>query len=166
MTEVTSTRDFSKKLAALPLSTQRKVGAEFASGVLGLVPEHRRKLLKQVLDVAGNKDSAAEELQMAYRMAHSAYVETQPESEFNELDFKLQAAHFVAQACETCVMPTYGEARTIHLAQTVAMYCRMAATCSHIPHDQEKGLDFSHAAQELEKLINNQHAILKRYSGK
>jgi hypothetical protein len=160
MTDITSTQEFSEKLASLPLSTQRRVGAEFASSVLALMPNHR---LKQVLDIAGKKDITAEELQMAYHLAHTAYVETQPESEFNELDFKRQAAHFVAQACLNCVVPAYSETKTIHLAQKVAMYCRMALTCSSMPHNQEKKLNFSHAEKELEKLINDQHTILKKY---
>lgn len=160
MTGISSTQEFLEKLALLPLSTQRTVGAEFASQVLSLAPDDR---LKQVIRIAEKRDSTVEEMQMAYQMAHTVYVETQPESGFHLLDFKRQAAHFVAQACLTCVAPEYGEARTIDLAQKVAMYCRMAVTFSCMPRDQEKRLDFSHAAREVEKLISNQHAVLNKY---
>jgi hypothetical protein len=163
MTDINSTREFSEKLASLSLPTQRRVGSEFASDVLSLASDRR---LKQVIDIAGKIDSTVEELQMAYQIAHSVYVETQPESGFHELDFKRQAAHFVAQACLICVAPTYSDAKIIHLAQKVAMYCRMALTCSCMPHEQEKGLDFSNAEREVEKLINNQHAILIKYLDK
>jgi hypothetical protein len=163
MNGVTSTRNFSETLSTLPLSVQRRIGAEFVAAVLHLAHDHR---LEQALMIAKKEDSAADQLQAAYRMAYAVYVETSPQSGFDELDLGRQAAHFVAEACMTCVAPTYHEARVVNLAQKVAMYCRMAVTCFHIPHEQEEALDFSHAAQEVQKLIDDQHAILKKYLNK
>jgi len=162
MSYVDSTQDFFAALSSLPLSAQRLIGGEFAGQVLHLVSDHR---LQQVVDIATNASVSGEELQAAYQLAHSVYVETQPESEYSQLDFDRQAAHFVAQACMLCVAPAHTDAKFMHLAQKVAMYCRMAVTCSCMPHDQERELDFSHASAETEKLIEAQHEILERHLG-
>ena len=162
MSDLDSTQKFSAALSALPLSTQRLIGGEFAKQVLHLVSDHR---LQQVVDIAMNPGASHDEIQMAYHLAHSVYVGTQPESEYSELDFRRQAEHFVAQACMLCVAPVNTDAEFVHLAQRIAMYCRMAITCSCMPHEQERELDFSHASEETEKLIESQHEILQRYLG-
>jgi hypothetical protein len=73
-----------------------------------------------------------------------------------------QAKHFVAEACMTCVAPVYGEAKTCHLAQKVAMYCRMARTCSNMNHEEENP-DFSKAEEATKKSIEEQYAILQDF---
>jgi hypothetical protein len=90
-------------------------------------------------------------------------VETNPQSGFAELDFDHQASHFVAEACMTCVAPMYQEATTYHLAQKVALYCRMARTCSSIAHKADKA-DFSSVEVAADAIVDDQYAILNEFT--
>ena len=68
----------------------------------------------------------------------------------------------VAEACVICLAPIYQEVTTLHLAQKVAMYCRMAITCWNIPHEQDSP-SFSQAEIEVNNITQTQYAILNNY---
>jgi len=159
MVRISSGAKFKQSLASLSLARQRQVGARFIANVLDLTDghctEHARK-------VAERSNVSTEELENAYRAVHSIYVATNPRSGLSELDYKKQAAHFVAEACMVCLAPTYEEHRTHHLAEKVAGYCRMARICSSIPH-QEEYPKFLDAEESLKKEIDAQYRILSEF---
>jgi hypothetical protein len=101
-------------------------------------------------------------LEAAYRAVHAVYVSTHPASDLSALDFRQQAAHFVAEACMVCLAPSYEGERAHHLAEKVANYCRMARICSNIPHEGEypKLLD---AETALKNEMDAQYGILTDY---
>jgi len=131
MDAIMDVKTFKQKLVSLPLSKQRLVGAKFIANVMDLTVDPR---LRSALNVASNPDAVPEELQLAYYAAHSAYVENNPRSGLDEMDWKKQAAHFVSEALMVCLAPTYGEAQKHHLAEKVATYCQMARICSSVNH--------------------------------
>ena len=159
MSIVKTNKEFVKTLASLSLAEQRYLGAQFIFCVLDIIDEPR---LKNIMNSINKKGNSAEELHSAYKMAHSFYVETHPHSGLEELDFKRQAIHMVAEACVNCLAPIYQEVTTLHLAQKVAMYCRMAITCWNIAHDQDSP-SFSQAEIEVTKLIQSQYTQLNDY---
>jgi hypothetical protein len=109
MDRVSNGEEFKKSLSSLSLTQQRQLGARFIANVLDLTDgrctEHAQK-------IAEKSDVSTEELENAYRAVHSIYVATHPRSGFSVLDYRQQAAHFVAEACMVCVSPTYEERRT------------------------------------------------------
>jgi Zn-finger protein len=157
--KISSVEAFKKALSSLSLAQQRQVGARFIANVLDLTAgsctEHAQK-------VAEKSDITPEELANAYHAVHSIYVATHPSSGFSELDYRQQAAHFVAEACMVCLAPTYEEYRTHHLAEKVAGYCRMARICSSIQHEEEypKFLD---AEESVKKEMDAQYQILSEF---
>ena len=159
MDKITSNEDFNKALSALPLSQQRRVGAKFIANVLDLTDG---SCTKHAQSIAEKSDITAEELQDAYHAVHSIYVATHPRSDLSVLDFRKQAAHFVAEACMVCLAPTYEQYRTHHLAEKVAGYCRMARICSSIQHKDEHP-KFTDAEQSLEKETDAQFQILNKF---
>jgi hypothetical protein len=156
MTAITSVETFKKELASLPLTEQRLVGAKFVLNVLDLVEDTR---IGDAQAVAGDPNASAEELQRAYRVAHSAYVENHPRSDLAELDWRKQAAHFVAEACMVCLAPAYSEARMHHVAEKAATYCQMARICSSVGHEGEYP-SFAAADDAVKKEINAQYQIV------
>ena len=159
MNEITDIKDFKKILSLLPLNQQRQVGARFVGNVLDLTDG---KCTRQAQMIAEKSDFTPEELEAAYHAVHSHYVSTHPRSHFSELDYSMQAAHFVAEACMTIVGPVYSEQREHHLAENAASYCRMARICSAL-HRTEGSPDFSLAEKELNKELGTQFEILNRY---
>jgi len=157
--KISSNDDFNKALSSLSLAQQRQVGARFIANVLDLTDgsctQHAQK-------IAEKSDVTAEELENAYHAVHSIYVATHPRSGFSELDFRKQAAHFVAEACMVCLAPTYEERHTHHLAEKVAGYCRMARICSSIQHEDEYP-KFLNAEESLEKEIDVQYQLLSEF---
>lgn len=159
MNIVKTNKDFVKALSSLSLHEQRYIGAKFISSVLENIDEPR---LKSIINSINKKGNSAEELHSAHKMAHAYYIETHPHSGLLEIDFKHQAIHMVAEACVSCLAPVYQEVTTIHLAQKVAMYCRMAITCWNIPHDQESP-SFSQAEIEVKNITQIQYALVNDY---
>lgn len=159
MNTINTNEEFVKTLASLSLPEQRYLGAKFISSVLDIIDQQG---LKSIIDKIDKNGNSAEELHLAYKMAHSIYIENHPQSDLLEVDFTRQAIHMVAEACVICLAPIYHEAATIHLAQKVAMYCRMAITCWSIPHDQEHP-SFSQAEIEVKNITQTQYAILNNY---
>jgi hypothetical protein len=117
---------------------------------------------KYAQNIAENSDVTAQELEYAYHAVHSIYVATHPRSGLSDLNFMKQAAHFVAEACMVCLAPTYEDYRIPHLAEKVAMYCRMARTCSSIQHEEEYP-KFVDAEESLKKEMNAQFNILNEF---
>jgi len=159
METVKTNKDFVKTLATLTLPEQRYIGAKFISSILDIIDEPR---LKTIMNNIIKKGNSAEELHSAYKIAHSIYIENHPQSGLLEINFTHQAIHMVAEACMTCLAPIYQEATTLHLAQKVAMYCRMAITCWNMPHDQDSP-SFSQAEIEVTKIIQAQYTLLNDY---
>ena len=159
MSTVKTNKEFVKTLASLSLVEQRYLGAQFISSILDIIDVQRLKSIIEKINKSGN---SAEELHSAYKMAHFFYIETHPQSDLLEIDFKRQAIHMVAEACVICLAPIYQEVTTLHLAQKVAMYCRMAITCWNIPHDQDSP-SFSQAEIEVNNITQTQYAILNNY---
>jgi len=159
MDQITSNEAFRTALNSLSLTQQRQVGARFIANVLDLTDG---RYTEHAQMVAEKSDVSAEELESAYHAVHSIYVATHPRSGFSELDFRKQAAHFVAEACMVCLAPTYDEYHTHHLAQKVAMYCRMARTCSNIQHEEEYP-KFVDAEESVKKEMDAQYQILTEF---
>lgn len=156
MAQITTYNAFKQALDSLPLSDQRRIGAKFIEEVLDLVkaPE-----IKNIIHIAGKEDTSAEMLSAAYRVAHTFYIQTHPRSDLGELNFALQAAHFVAEACMSCLSPLYPESPQHHLAQKVAMYCRMAKTCSTMKHEEDTP-NLAEVGAALDHVVKRQYEIL------
>ncbi|MCP4212315.1 MAG: hypothetical protein GY764_12665 [Halieaceae bacterium] len=156
MTKITTMKAFKRELSALPLAKQRQISARFIRHDAGLLED---PLLTRMLEVIDKDAPTAEELASAYHWSQVICVNTQLHSDLEELNPGLQAAHFVAMACRTALSPVYEHARSSSLALKVSMYCRMANTCVHMPHEDEKP-DFSYAETAARKLIEEQFSIL------
>lgn len=120
------------------------------------------KCTKQAQQLAEKSDITPQELEMAYHAVHSVYVATHPRSDLSELDYAKQAAHLVAEACMSCVSPTYGEHQAHHLAENAAGYCRMARICSSLNRDPENP-SFSDAEDAMNREIEAQFGILDKF---
>lgn len=154
-------RKIKDALNALSLADQRRIGARFIENVLDLADDAR---LGRVVESLMQPEITPEDLLKAHQTARSVYVETHPHSDLEELSFGLQAAHFVAEACMVCTEPAYEQAKAIHLAQKVAMYCRMARTCSSMAHDTEEP-DFSVAEEAAKGVFQDQVGIIEGFGG-
>jgi len=159
MSEINDIDSFKRTLSSLPLNQQRQVGARFIANVMDLTDG---KCTKQAQMLAGESDVTPEVLEAAYHAVHAVYVSTHPRSHFSELDYSMQAAHFVAEACMTAVGPVYSDKGKHYVAENVASYCRMARLCSAIHHGGGSP-DFSFAEKEVDKELNAQYAILNQY---
>jgi hypothetical protein len=157
--KITDNEAFKKALSSLPLNQQRQVGARFVANVLDLTDE---RCTKQTQKLTEQSDITPEELAMAYHAVHAVYVSTHPRSHFSELDYAKQAAHLVAEACMTCVSPTFGDQKTYHLAENAASYCRMARICASL-HQVEGNPNFADAEAAMNKEIEAQFDILNKY---
>jgi len=154
-----NSKSFRDGLSSLSVWQQRRVAARFIERVLDLGDE---RCLNNIVGLFENPDVGTSELPMAYRRAQAIYVETHPGSGLEELNFSSQAKHFVAEACRTCVAPAYESAEECHLAQKVAMYCRMARTCSEMRHDDEEP-DFTQAEKAAKRCVKEQYSILQSF---
>lgn len=150
---------FTQKLSSLSVVQQRQLAAQFIRNTLNLANE---PALKNIADLAGRADITKSDLEEGYYQAHSIYVATNPHSGLTELNFDVQAKHFIAEACMTCLSPKNEGAQPCHLAQKVAMYCRMARTCASIAHEDEAP-DFSLAEEAMRKTIEEQYAVLQTF---
>jgi len=159
--KISSNEAFKNALSSLSLAQQRQVGARFVANVLDLTDG---SCTKHAQSIAEKSDVTAEELEYAYHAVHLIYVATHPRSDLSEMEYRKQAAHFVAEACMVCLAPTHGEQRTQHLAEKVAMYCRMARTCSSIQHEEDYP-KFADAEESLKKEIDAQYRILTEFLG-
>ena len=152
-------KGFRDALAALPVAQQRRVASRFIEKVLDLADE---RCLDNFVKLSRQTEISAQDLEANHRMVHSIYMDTHPRSELAELDFAHQAKHFVAEACMTSVSPVFEGTKACHLAQQVAMYCRMARTCASIGHEGEIP-DFSRAEETVAKTIAEQYAVLQAF---
>ncbi len=159
MSEVIDHKSFQEALSGLPVARQRQVGARFVEHVLDLAPDPRLRHALEQLDKTG---VSAEELQDAWHSVHALYVESHPRSHFAMLDFRVQAMHFVTEACLVCLSPTWPEAKVQRVAEKAAMYCRMARTCANIEHEQEEP-DLSATAVALGDETRAQYRIVNEF---
>lgn len=146
-------------LASLSPQQQRLVGAYFIKHVLDLTKDNN---IIHAQSIAATSDAKAEDLLDAYHSAHTSYVKSNPRSGLNALDWGKQAEHFVAEACMTCLAPTYPEASKHHLAQSVSMYCLMARTCSSINHEGDYPT-FNTSEEVMKKEVDEQYRILNEF---
>jgi dihydroorotase len=152
-------KTFIKTLSSLAVPQQRRVASRFIEKVLDIADE---RCLDNIVKLFSNQDISAQDLEASYRRARSIYVDTHPHSDLSELNFLQQAKHFVAEACMTCVAPVYEEAKVCHLAQKVAMYCRMARAYANMDNE-ENSPDFSKAEESTKQSIEEQYAILQAF---
>lgn len=154
-----NSNSFKEALAALPVERQRRVAARFIEKVLDLADE---RCMNNIVSLFKEEEVDSDVLAMAYRRAQSIYVETHPGSDLAELNFCLQAKHFVAEACRTCVTPGYEREKECHLAQKVAMYCRMARTCSGL-HQEGEEADFPQGEAAAKRCVEEQYEVLRAF---
>jgi hypothetical protein len=159
MSTITTNEDFLKSLHSLSLQQQRIVAARFLKTVLDLVQDEH---LEHAQRVAAKSNLTAEELLDNYHSVYAIYVKTNPRSGLNALDWQQQAKHFVAEACLTCLAPSYEEAPSHYLAQKVAMYCRMARTCAGIDHEGDYPT-FKKTEVLLKEEVDNQYRIVSEF---
>jgi len=156
---INSRQTFQQLLADLPVQQQRQVGARFVGNVLGLTQDPR---FRNCVTLLARSGLSAQELVDGYHSIHAVNVATHPRSDLSELNYALQAEHFVAEACLVCLSPVYEETRKHHLAEKAAMYCRMARTCAAINHDEERPC-LSAAENLLAQEIQDQYKILSGF---
>jgi len=159
MSKITTNESFMDALASLSLQQQRLVGASFIKNVLDLTED---KHIIHAQSIAATIDAKAEDLLNAYHSVHTSYVNTNPRSGLNTLDWKKQAEHFVAEACMTCLAPAYPEASTHHLAQRVSMYCLMARTCSSINHEGDYPT-FETSEEVMKREVDEQYRVVNEF---
>ena len=158
MSQVTDQKSFQLALAALSLAEQRQIGARFIEHVLDLSREPR---FDSAIRTAGKPDVSPEELDAAYPSVHALYVQTHPRSDLSTLDYHQQAVHFIAEACLMC-LASASVGKPPHLAEKVAMYCRMARVCANIPHEQEYP-SFEQAEQAMHAETRAQYGIVEEH---
>lgn len=159
MSKITTNKSFMDALSSLSLQQQRLVGASFIKNVLDLTEDSH---IIHAQSVAATSNAKAEELLDAYHSVHTSYVKTKPRSDMHALLWEKQAEHFVAEACMTCLAPTYPEASTHHLAQRVSMYCLMARTCSSINHEGDYPT-FETSEEVIKKEVNDQYRRVEMF---
>jgi len=128
MSTITNDTEFRSTLNSLAIPQQRAVAAMFVENVLVLHDDDR---IKRAIKLAENPEAAEDELQMVYKTAKAASIESYTRCGADG-DWRDQAGHFVAKAAAACVMPDSKD----NLAWDVAMHCRMARTCEHIAHGE------------------------------
>lgn len=159
MAEIRNMNAFSRALEALSLEEQRLVGARFLAEVLDLTDDEG---IKQAQKVAANSEASPEELMAAYHHAHHAAVLSSLHSDLELVNWRKQAAFFVAKACASCLSPVHEGTKWCHLALNVSHYCRMARTCASIEHEQTEP-SLSVAEDALNKQIRTQFKILSDF---
>jgi hypothetical protein len=159
MAKISTSEECRNAFASLSLGQQRRVGARFVGNVLDLTDDPH---VKNGQEIAGKAGVSADELNDAYHRVHAVYLATHPRSGCTELDYKQQAAHFVAEACMICLSPTYPERHTAHIADRVAMYCQLARHFSAVR--QEGGYPkFDGVEEAVKNEVDSQYEILSKY---
>lgn len=159
MSKITTNEGFINALSSLSLQQQRLVGARFIKNVLDLTKDNH---IIHAQSIAATIDARAEDLLDAYHSVHTSYVKTNPRSGMLPLDWKKQAEHFVAEACMTCLAPTYPESSKHHLAQRVSMYCLMARTCASINHEGDYPT-FETSEEVMKMEVDEQYRIVDEF---
>jgi len=128
MTIITNDTEFQAAINDLEIAQQRAVAALFVKNVVSLNKDER---IMHALNVAENTDASKDELQMVYKSAKAAHVESYTSCGADG-DWFAQAGHHVATATAAAVNPN-AEA---NIAWEVAMHCRLARTCERIAQEQ------------------------------
>ena len=146
-------------LEGLSLEQQRIVAARFVADVLDLTDDDR---VKQAQRVAVDPNASPEALMVAYHSAWHAAVESSVHSGMEPVDWRKQAAHFVAKACAESLAPAHSGITWRHLASNVANHCHMGRLCASIEHEQERP-SLSTAEEALHNQIRTQLEILREF---
>lgn len=135
MSAINDDTAFKQAISALPLARQRALGARFIRRLTGLSDNFR---LTQALECAerGTPPSDAE-LLAYYKAAHSVAVETYTACGHN-VDWRVMATHYVAQAIASCVAPEATLVPGVDVpAYDAAMAARMAKNCERLANGEE-----------------------------
>ena len=159
MSTISTMKEFKAALDSLTDVQQRVLGAQFIAEVLDLTDDNR---LRDVQSIAGKAHASAEELLDAYSKARSITVELSLHGDFDLIDFKKQAAHFVAKGCSTCLAPVPVSIKDQHRAWNVAHYCREARICADMGHEEDIE-SLSEVEKDLHKAIARQYALTSNF---
>ena len=155
MATITNIKEFKAALESLSDEEQRVLGARFIAEVLDLAGDAQ---LKDLQSTATKRHASAEELLNAYHIARSVAIELSLHGDFELIDFKKQAAHFVAKACSACLAPIPSAIKENHRAWNVAHYCREARICAEIGHEKDTEILLA-IENDLQKVITKQYAL-------
>ena len=159
MPKISNSDECRKAYSSLSLTQQRRLGARFVANVLDLTDDPQVKNGQEIAEKVG---VTADDLNDAYDRVRAVYLSTHPRSGCTELDYKQQAAHFVAEACMICLSPTYPEQHTSHVVDRVAMYCQMARHFSAIQlvggYPKFEGVE-----EAVKKEVDSQYQLLSDY---
>lgn len=158
MAQVENSEDLKKTLSTLTLAQQRQIGAQFITRVLDLTDGSCDELVKKV---AAQGDISDEDLDAVHHAAQQYFAATNLRP-YAEVDYRQQAAHFVANALVVCAGPVYGGHKANHLAELIAGYCRMARTCAAFPHE-EGSPSLADAEASLQKEVEGQYKIVNAF---
>ena len=160
MSDITNIKTLKTALSSLTYEQQRHVASQFISLVLDLTSDAN---IKHVQQVAANPDATDVELMEAYKLAKHAIIRTHS-WEWDEVDIKKQAAHYVAEACAICLAPPSHLKGGHNLAWNTAHYCGCARTCASIWHDEEHP-DFTTAETDIDNFHNSLFQITNQFIG-
>jgi Zn-finger protein len=159
MSTITNMKEFKTALDSLSDQQQRVLAAQFIIEVLDLTDDSR---LRDIQAIAGNSNAKAEELVDAYSIARAISLDLSLHGDFELIDFKKQAAHFVAKACSACLVPLPLSMKEQHRAWNVAHYCREARICSEMEHEQDTEI-LTKVEKDLQRVIKKQYALTTEY---
>lgn len=148
MLPIADEASFKQTLSTLTLQQQRVVGAMFVESVLKLFDDER---IKRALKTAQNTNASEEELQIAYKSARSASIESFTRCGADG-DWREQAKHFVANAAAACVIPKE-QLRKNNPAWEAAMNCRMARNCETIANEETSNEEDHHQYRVLSDFL-------------
>lgn len=125
MTQVQNDKQFREQLAQLDTPQRRVIAAQFAQNVLDMNDDQK---VKSSLEIAINAGASDEALEVAYKSARAATVESATRCGA-DCDWGDQAAHFVARATSTALAPN-PRGDVGDMPWQVATNCRLARNCA------------------------------------
>ncbi len=140
-------QDLKQALSVLSIAEQRVIASQFIANILHLNPD---VMIEKALKLLQERQYTEAELSSVYRSVKSLSVKTYTACG-DDANWIAQAAHFVALACKTCLMPLPQLNKTISLAWKCAMQVRMARNCEMIENDSQTDAD---EAQKQYDVIN------------
>ena len=162
MPTITNMQEFKAALESLSDEQQRVLGARFISEVLDLSDDVR---LREILAVAKQAQASVEDLLDAYSRARSIAVDLSFHGELELINFKKQAAQYVAKACVACLVPMPATVKQRFRAWNVAHYCREARMCADLAHEQDTEI-LAKVEKNLKKTIARQYALTSEFLAK
>ena len=159
MSTVANMKEFKAALESLSDDQQRILGARFIAEVLDLADNKR---LHEIQSIAKQKQVSAEELLDAYSRARSIAVGLSFHGELELINFKKQAAQYVAKGCVACLVPMPASVKQRFRAWNVAHYCREARMCADLAHEQDTEI-LAKVEKNLKKTIARQYALTNEF---